>query len=170
MRAPTPIEKVRADWHQNYIPEPNSGCYLWLRYLSNYGYGQMRIGGRKEKLILAHRLAYQFFVADIPDKLIVRHACDNPSCVNPDHLLLGTQQDNSDDMVRRKRYGGPRNLPKGADHPRSNAKLSDDDVRAIRKSNEPQQMLAAKYGVDQAAISRAKTGKSYAHVMSGPPW
>ena len=167
---PTSIEKIKADWEQNYSPEPNSGCHLWLRYLTNQGYGQMRIGGRKAKLTLAHRLAYQFFVADIPPKLIIRHLCDNPACVNPEHLLLGTQQDNSDDMVRRKRYGGPRNLPKGADHPRSNAKLSDDDVREIRASSEAQQILAARYGVDQAAISRAKTGKSFAHVMCRSSW
>lgn len=87
------------------IPEPNSGCWLWIGSLKKGGYGQ--IGGfnksGKRTMLSAHKASYLAFNGDVPDGLIVRHTCDNRICVNPDHLVVGTQKDNFNDMVERGR-------------------------------------------------------------------
>lgn len=74
-------------------------CWTWKGSKFPQGYGQFRQIGD----IYAHRIAYQLFVDDIADSLCVLHECDNPSCVNPTHLYLGTHQDNTDDMVKKGR-------------------------------------------------------------------
>ena len=155
---------VLQKWERRYIPEPNSGCHLWLCYYNEHGYGQTRVGGRKGCNILAHRLAWELFRGPIPDELFVLHRCDNPACVNPDHLYVGTQVDNEADVARRKRWGGPRNLPCGAKHHHATAKLTSEQVRAIRVDLRPQSEIARSYGVAQAAISRLKNGHSYTHI------
>jgi ribosomal protein L31E len=77
-----------------------NGCWLWKRYKNNAGYGQSDFKG---KHILAHRLSYLTFVGKIPNNLHVLHNCDNPACVNPKHLFLGTHQDNMNDKVNKNR-------------------------------------------------------------------
>ena len=86
------------------IPEPNSGCLIWLGAMNPTGYGMARNR-------FAHRVAYELATGvqlDNP-KLVVRHICDVRCCVNPNHLLLGTAQDNTNDMIKRgrKRYSYP---------------------------------------------------------------
>jgi len=78
---------------------PN-GCWEWIAALDTYGYGQCRFNG---KLYKAHRLFYSLFKGPISKGLFVCHSCDNKKCVNPDHLWLGTVQDNSDDMKNKGR-------------------------------------------------------------------
>jgi hypothetical protein len=80
-------------------------CWEWTGARHPFGHGRLRAGGRNEPMFIAHRLAYIYWVGPIPDGLQVRHTCDNPPCVNPAHLLLGTQADNTLDMVRRRRHG-----------------------------------------------------------------
>lgn len=75
-------------------------CWLWTGYLLKDGYGSF---SEFRKSIPAHRYSYKEFVAPIPVGLLVRHSCDNPSCVNPEHLVLGTQKDNCQDAVSRGR-------------------------------------------------------------------
>lgn len=82
------------------IPEPNSGCWLWIGYTMKNGYGQITYC---QKSWLAHRLSFYGFNNIDPKELYVCHKCDNPSCVNPDHLFLGTHKDNMKDMVSKKR-------------------------------------------------------------------
>jgi HNH endonuclease len=82
------------------IPEPMSGCWLWLGNLTRGNYGRFRF---HTKEVRASRASYEFFKGNIPADLLVRHRCDNSYCVNPDHLEIGTHQDNYDDMVRRGR-------------------------------------------------------------------
>lgn len=87
-----------------YIPEPNSGCWLWTGGGSRYGVFTMSSRAKRSaRSVPAHRLSHELFNGPIPRGLIVRHKCDTPFCVNPDHLEVGTQQDNMNDMVARGR-------------------------------------------------------------------
>lgn len=83
------------------IPEPNTGCWLWEKSEKYLGYGAIGIG---RKVHFAHRASYLVFKGNIPKNKVVRHKCDTPQCVNPDHLILGTVKDNSNDMVIRRRH------------------------------------------------------------------
>jgi hypothetical protein len=85
------------------IPEPNSGCWLWLGALFNDGYGAMTANGKCRR---AHRISYQEFVGPIPDGLHLLHSCDVPTCINPDHLRPGTPKDNKGDQISRNRHRG----------------------------------------------------------------
>ena len=78
-----------------------SGCWEWNLSLSGSGYGHAH-ENRKTKR--AHRMSYEIFIGDIPEGMCVCHKCDNTKCINPDHLFLGTHQDNMDDMVIKNRH------------------------------------------------------------------
>jgi|688.fasta_scaffold1093808_2 hypothetical protein len=80
------------------IPEPNSGCWLWLKCEAK-GYGKIRF---KNKLATASRVSYETFICDPGDKHVL-HKCDNPLCINPEHLFLGTHDDNMRDKVSKNR-------------------------------------------------------------------
>ena len=88
----------------------DSGCHEWQYGLNTSGYGECSIRRYKEfskKKWRVHRLSYTSQVGDIPDGLFVCHKCDNRKCLNPDHLFLGTHQDNMDDMHNKGRYKKP---------------------------------------------------------------
>lgn len=90
---------MKMHWSERCMPEPNSGCWLWLGSTDKLGYGKVSVQGH----FLAHRLAYAETHGDIPEGLLVLHKCDVPSCVNPDHLYIGDDQDNMNDMAARGR-------------------------------------------------------------------
>lgn len=98
------VFKNKEDWFLNGEPEPNTGCLIWMHALGGKGYGRFFFNG---KIKLAHRMSYELFKGEIPDGLMVRHICHNPVCFNPDHLLIGTAKDNSQDMVRAGRHPKP---------------------------------------------------------------
>lgn len=86
-------------FESKYIPEPNTGCWLWLGAVVNRSnpdtHGQFWIGTRKGgKMHLAHRVSYELHVGAIPEGMNVNHQCDTPQCVNPDHVRIGTQAEN----------------------------------------------------------------------------
>lgn len=95
------------------IPKPNSGCWLWLGALDKDGYGHICLGGASSSPIGAHRAALLIAGREIPVGMSVLHHCDVPSCVNPDHLYIGTQKDNAADMMRRNRYKNNAHVLKG---------------------------------------------------------
>jgi hypothetical protein len=82
------------------IPEPNSGCWLWLGNTNLQGYAHLTHGGKMHR---ANRFSWVAYNSKIPPDLHVLHRCDNRLCVNPEHLFLGTNQDNVDDRVRKGR-------------------------------------------------------------------
>lgn len=142
------------------------GCWLWVGSSKNSkGYGMLqKIGGSKGKGILAHRLSYIIHKGEIPDGLVVMHACDNPACVNPDHLSVGTQSQNILEAIAKGRKKPPK-LPHftGVDHP--GAKFTEQDIRDIRAQGMNDTVLAKKYGVAASTIRRIRIGKSWSHVV-----
>lgn len=107
-------------------------CWIWLGYCDRDGYGEFSIAYNNKQHVRAHRFSYEYFLGTIPENLQVCHKCDNPKCVNPNHLFLGTSQDNKNDSVNKKRhaYG----IHQGG------AILNDNDVKQIIEN-----ILANKY-------------------------
>lgn len=132
----------------------STGCWICCSH-KPYPDGYARIF-HSGKSILVHRLSYILRHGNIPDGAIIRHSCDNRMCINPDHLLCGTQRDNIQDRVDRHRSAI------GSGHGR--AKLDEHKVREIRKSTLSTYDLAKKYGVDHKAVHRARVGETWKHV------
>lgn len=134
-----------------YIPEPNSGCWLWLGAINKAGYGQIRYN---KKIINAHRYYYQKYNnITLPYNVVVRHKCDNPLCVNPEHMEIGSHQDNMNDMVKRNRSA------KGENH--GNNKLTENEVIHIYHSKLTNRELADYYSVNIETIRLIRVGKSW---------
>lgn len=126
-------------------------CWLWRAGKDRWGYGQFRYKGKTRS---AHRIAYKLYVGEIPEGMFVLHKCDNPICVNPKHLFLGTLKDNSQDMVKK----GRNNTGKGS------AKLTKEEVVQIRKSPESGVILAKMFRVTPSNISLVRNRKSWVTV------
>ncbi len=144
------MTEYRHRFDSKWIAEPFSGCWLWLGATTNFGHGHFRLPGRIQEL--AHRVSWMLNVGDIPKGMFVLHKCDVPSCVNPDHLFIGTQADNISDMTRKGR--GRKMFVKG--HAALNAKLTVDQVKEIKARITPRKMLAAKFGVSIHTIDSAR--------------
>lgn len=139
------------------------GCWAWIGNKVGVGYGRISCGGRNQ---LVHRLIYSLCVGPLRGRIEVCHDCpggDNPSCVNPSHLFLGTHTDNMRDAKRKGRLR-PSGL-RGQSH--GSAKLTDDDVREIRRrvgNGERGSVVAREKGVSQAAVSEIVSRKKWGHL------
>jgi hypothetical protein len=149
--------------------EKTSHCWEWTGYLNPRGYGNFNCSaGRPSKTILSHRFSWIVTNGPIPIGLGVLHRCDNPKCVNPSHLFLGTQKDNSLDMVQKGRH--PLNkmgyLPTGKDHHhyQKGHKITREQAYQIRAMQAPQKEIAALFGVDQSLVSMIRAGKIWKPV------
>lgn len=132
-------------------------CHIWTGARDKDGYGFMK---HKKKQRRAHRIAFTIENGPIPEGQLVLHKCDNPPCVNPEHLFLGLVQDNSDDMVNKNRQA------RGEGHGRS--KLTEDEVREIRDRYIYRKVtlhqLAEEYGVYYTVIHKVVTREIWASV------
>ena len=136
-------------------------CWEWRGTIGTNGYGEISFGDTKTR---PHRVAFEVWNGPIPEGYLVRHKCDNPPCINPAHLELGTDADNSRDKVTRGRAGALR----GEAH--LSAKLTEDQVREIRlryaQGGVTQEMLAAEYGVAKPTIGGITSGRIWKHVSN----
>lgn len=132
-----------------------SGCWEWQSTRNIQGYGILHIWNRRYGS--THRINWILHRGKIPRGLLVLHRCDNPICCNPDHLFLGTNKDNTHDMMRKGR------MPRGADAPR--AVLNEAAVQEIRQSPSGMAVpLAAKFGVTVWTIFDVRKRRSWAYV------
>jgi HNH endonuclease len=141
-------------------------CWLWTGYKNSYGYGLFSLGRHGKTFnVPVHRFAWESRNGPIPAGGHVLHSCDVPSCVNPDHLRLGTHTENMADMVTRKR------LAIGSRH--GMARLTEAQVAEIKglyaRGGILQSEIARRYNVVQQTISRIVTGKDWGHVSMVPP-
>lgn len=130
-----------------------SGCWEWTGTRNTAGYGIFLLPG--ERAVRAHRYSYERVNGPIPEGMVLMHACDNPPCVNPAHLFPGSRGDNVRDAVAKRR------LCYGTKH--HGAKLTADQVLAIRASELSQTVLAKQYGVNPSTICRIKRGVARPH-------
>lgn len=154
-------------WEKVDIKSENE-CWEWRASRSKKGYGSfwLSLGNSNSKLIPAHRMAYalQYNLIIIPPDMCVLHHCDNPPCCNPNHLFLGTNNDNVQDKVRKGRM----NPLKGEKNPC--ARLTEDDILSIRKSRangETCVSIAKRYSMTSANISHIARGKGWKCVKEG---
>lgn len=149
------MELTGKDWARfdaKYEKKGVWACWEWTASTDRRGYGQFWLG----KPVFAHRVAWVRRYGPIPADLHVCHRCDNPTCVNPNHLFLGTQADNMADKTEKKRHSY------GETH--GCAKLTEDRVRAIRADDRLLREIAADYGVSQVTVSHIKTRRIWRHV------
>lgn len=139
-------------------------CWLWTGAARDFGYGVINVDGKAER---AHRLSWMLHNGPITNGLFVCHKCDNPLCVNPGHLFLGSNADNMRDCAQKGRARGP--CLKGEAHGCS--KLTDETVRLIRQEYADKRpylkTLAAKYAVSPQTIHRIVRGDAWKHVPMG---
>jgi hypothetical protein len=131
-------------------------CWPWLASTKQGGYG--KLGSGDGRILLAHRVSLHLTNGPVPDGMVVCHRCDNPGCVNPAHLFIGTQADNIWDMHAKGR-GNP---PRGCQHP--NARLTDDIVADIRADSRSNRQLAREYGIGKSTVGMIKARLTWTHV------
>jgi uncharacterized protein (DUF2249 family) len=129
------------------IPEPNSGCWLWTGWTHRQGYGCLRVDGKTK---LAHRVAYEAAYGPFPATIDVCHKCDVTGCINPDHLFLGTHQDNMVDRAKK----GKCNF----------SKLTQRQIAKIIADPRPSHLVAQDYDVTPTAITWQR------RKANGPKW
>lgn len=135
-------------------------CWLWTGAHTAAGYGVMFSGGRME---LAHRLGWTIAHGTVPPRMYVLHRCDNPQCVRPDHLFLGTPRDNTLDMVAKGRHGTLR----GERHQAAKiteAQAAEIKDRVLRKG-ERQVDICREMGLRQSMVSAIVNGRNWRHVI-----
>lgn len=161
---PRPVREPAERFFEKVDRNHPSGCWIWLGAKDPGGYGRFMVGRRSEgtkRAILAHRFSYELVHGPCSAPCLM-HTCDNPPCVNPDHLKPGTVAENNADMARKgraSRTGGT----SGDDHPR--AKLTAADVIEIRRSKTPVADLCARFGVTKHAIYSVRSGKSWRSLV-----
>ena len=154
-------------FNESYVVD-ESGCWLWQkksRTGSTGKYGRFSVNGKSTP---AHRYSWELHNgSEIPTGMLIMHICDNPICVNPEHLLLGTHQDNMDDMVAKGRQAKgdsfkDRKSAKGSKQ--FNSKLTEQQAISIFNDNRPQRVIASEYKISQTIVHNIKSMKTWRHI------
>lgn len=158
-------------WRNVVRPNDPDACWIWHGSIGKNKYGRMTLDTGER--VGAHCYSYELHHGEITDRsLEVCHSCDNPPCVNPKHLFVGTHAENMADAKAKNRMACTRPgwseaikkfLPRGERH--HNATLNADSVRLIRTSNEPSNVLAARYGVHAMTVNAIKRFESWKHIL-----
>jgi len=133
-------------------------CWLWTGGLDSWNYGNYRLNG---KCVKAHRYSYMINKGNIPEGMLIRHTCDEPKCVNPSHLILGTHQDNMNDRNQRNRQARNKGEKSG------NAKANNDIVKEIRilyGFGFTHIELANKYNIGRTSVGLIINKKAWSHI------
>lgn len=142
---------IKERFMSHVMPEPNSGCWLWDA--AHFATGYTRFAKTTNETVLGHRMAYELFCSEIPNNAFVCHKCDNPSCVNPDHLFIGNAKTNMDDKVSKNRQAYGEKI--------RNLKLTKEQAYEILNSQAAIKELAKMYNVSYGIVWGIKKGKSY---------
>ena len=156
-----------------HVPEIGQ-CWIWTGGVDAHSYGSIAVG---RTMIRAHRMSWNVHVGPVPDGLNVLHRCDNPPCVNPAHLWLGTQKDNARDRERKgrgnqvkgERHGlrlHPERVARGSRH--HAAKIDETTVREIRRSRDSGDSLltiAKRFGLHFGTVSKIVHRRLWKHVV-----
>ena len=133
-----------------------NGCWEWNKSKSKSGYAKIWYRGSTMR---GNRVSYLAFIGDIPEGILVCHHCDNRSCINPDHLFLGTHKDNCHDSIQKCRHAHGEKSSK--------SKLKSEHITEIRKlysSGISQEKISKKYNVNQSCISSIILKKTWNHI------
>lgn len=147
--------------------QKTNDCWLWTatKITSGLPYGMIGVNGTNK---LAHRISYELTYGPIPEGMNVLHRCDNPSCVRPDHLFLGTQSDNARDMVAKGRKRGGIDTSNQSGEKNHCAKITAKIVKDIRtryaQGNIFLAQLASEYGISVSHISDSVNRKKWRHI------
>ena len=145
---------------QRYEPDLNSGCWIWSGAMDGKGYGVVFYEKKPHR---AHRVLYSVLRGRIPSGLVLRHKCDVKSCVNPDHLIPGTQSENMQDA-----YDRGQKTPLGfRGESNGNVKMSEETAVGIRSKLQAgwrTKDIIRQYGVTRHQVNHIKTGKNWSHI------
>jgi len=148
------VERFHEKWKIN----ADNGCWEWTGAVAGRGYGEMKIPMTRRQEY-AHRISYMIHYGEIPNGVLVCHTCDNPKCVKPSHLFLGTSKDNLQDMKEKDRHlRGERNKM---------AKLTDEKVRAmhfLHGQGLSTGKIAKGFKVSQSTVHKIIAGKAWEHI------
>ena len=153
-----PTASMTERFESQFVRIPEAGCWIWMGALKNkYGHGAFKLGGRSSPVDFAHRVSWKLYLGDIPEGSYVLHHCDNPLCVNPDHLFLGSHKENMADMVAKDRQAkGSKCLQ---------AKIDEKVAATIKQMKEtPTKVLASIFGISRQSVADILYGRTWRHV------
>lgn len=148
---------------EKFVKNAWTGCWEWIAARHKAGHGKFAVSSKD--IQFAHRVSWMLHRGDIPDGMWVLHKCDNPRCVNPEHLYLGDHAQNTADMVSRGRANPPKHQGKQV----SWAKLSVEAVMDIRTKRVSINEFAKIYGVGRATVHDAQSGKKWTFLPMPSP-